>query len=332
MRRQHGWSPVSSGRGACVVQVRQERPQRGNVGALLATARLQAQLARAASARYVLQRSCFGDAALCHVRYGKPPTSGHVRAVAFQCGPTVIPAYAEVSSLRSPRPMDLRSTLKDLAARDLLILSHDDAPPMSSGREQSRTASTPPLTPHDAVGKPIAGGPRQTPDGSDAHALRRCVLPSTALQHGPDAAGEAFGGTSADEARPALWNLLPDCDVDASQHAQASHRPGCLPAALLVACPTVAEVYLQQAVARAPQPASPRGLVARTTEALEFPSPVPGLSAVEAALLAEAAASPLWSMGPTDNALAFRRCAPLRGGLAGAAQMQLKVRLLSNYS
>ena len=145
------------------------------------------------------------------------------------------------------------------------------------------------------------------------------MLPSTDLQYGPDVLSER--SNCAEEARPTLWNLV----VDPDGHVSPSHRPGCLPAPLLLACPAVAEVFLQQAVARAPQPASPRGLVARNTEALAFPSPLQGLSAVEAALLAEAAASPLWSMGPTDSALAFRRCAAERHGLAGAAQMQLQV-------
>lgn len=152
------------------------------------------------------------------------------------------------------------------------------------------------------------------------------------LQHSLFDAEVPFAPVRPLPAQPMLWNALacqrpdglpqplPPSHVPA---APSTHRHGCLPALLLLACPSVAAVYLAQATAP-----PPRSNAAAKAAPQPPAPPIPGISAIEAALLAEAATSPAWHLGPTDPDMVCRQCdiTSRSLGLGAAVPLQLHVR------
>ena len=155
------------------------------------------------------------------------------------------------------------------------------------------------------------------------------------LQHALHDSAAHFAPKRPLRAQPMLWNLVPCHHPDGSPTplpmaqlpaAPATHRAGCLPTLVLLAVPSVALAYLKQAIeagdsVSAAAKGAPPALV-----------PVDGMSAVEAALIAEAARGPAWQLGPTAGPLLRAQCAAVACARSEDSAINLQLRVQAALS
>jgi hypothetical protein len=245
-------------------------------------------------------------------------------------------------------PWTLKSALQEL--QDAGALTLPPPPPAPCQHRASRrstpdehplttTPSAAPRVPMLQIGAAAAsaaedGSPKGSPRGAAAGAACGGGALPALLQHSLHDAGAAFAPKQPLAAQPMLWNLVgcqhPDGDAAPLLAARVppspcSHRHGCLPTLLLLACPAVAQIYLAQAAAPPLRPGMP-------STAPAPPEPIPGMSAVECALLSEAATGPAWHLGPTDVSLVARQCEVAAAGVGYASPVALQLDVQSALS
>jgi hypothetical protein len=221
---------------------------------------------------------------------------------------------------------DLCSALHELVTHDLLVLPTRgiaDGVPKEQGTPESSPLPT-------SAGLAVDGSLSCLDDVHDDPlncSSRLYLQPDTSLLHSFTSCDGLFV-PRLPTSQPMLWNLFPTVQGDMAGSAVASHRRGCLPSPLLIVCPAVASILVEQA-SSSPLISDQFGAKAELTAAGDLSivehHPVQGVTLVEAALLAEAALLPTWGLGPTDASLMARRCKLVSSLGTSAIGIQCKV-------